>query len=384
MIAEAAQSRKRKWPRILSLIGFVLIGVGLLGFLSTSFSRTATNSLAVNRHSLTVIEEDLRATSAPPDEYTRLTREGFEREKGWIISRERQIGTKIGAGADDGWLWVRTRAALAEVEELDGVKIDVEVDRGVVTLTGAVLDEAQKARAEATAKGVEGVRRVVNKLTVVAGQGDSPDGGAARLTPPGVFFEKAQARKKQAEETKIEIEWPKEMKLTDKGVARISIMAAEPASHTPTAELPNNEALLFDTSRCATPNASLRDAYGAQYEAAAVANLMSPAFNVTPNQTGAKPLGQEKTSFTWGIEPKAGGSHAITLSVSAQWHHKRNKQAKPACEFFNRSFPVVVRESIVSEGNLKWYGGIVVLLGAILQLPIFYGRKGGGKDNGEK
>ncbi len=42
----------------------------------------------------------------------------------------------------------------------------VAVEKGVVTLTGEVADDLAKTGAEAAAKGVEGVKSVVNSLTV--------------------------------------------------------------------------------------------------------------------------------------------------------------------------------------------------------------------------
>ncbi len=49
---------------------------------------------------------------------------------------------------------------------VSGLKINVDTDRGVVTLTGAVKTSAEKARAEEIAKNTAGVNAVVNSLTI--------------------------------------------------------------------------------------------------------------------------------------------------------------------------------------------------------------------------
>ncbi len=54
----------------------------------------------------------------------------------------------------------------AKVETSVGSGVSVDVTKGVVTLTGEVADDAAKAKAEADAKAVEGVKSVTNNLTV--------------------------------------------------------------------------------------------------------------------------------------------------------------------------------------------------------------------------
>jgi len=369
-----------KSPRIVKAIGLILICLGLAGLLSAS---TSFKSVAVtDTHSFTVIEGSGAATGGVLP-FAVMTREEYEREKQDILIIARRGGNKIGKGKDDGWLWVAVMTKLFQAEDLQASGVNVDVEQGVVTLTGVVSDAEQREIVEAAAKEIEGVRRVVNKVEITAGHNERPDPDDKKVRPDATPFRKVQAQKREAV-TKIEVEWPQEMKLTDKGVARVSIMPDAEPSATPAAELPNNEALIFDPTRCNTPNANLRNAYGAQYEASAVASLTGTAFNTTPGQTGAKPLSQSKVTFTWDVEPKVGGEQPITLRVSAQWKHKRNNQAKPECEILNRSFPVVVKESIISAGNLTKASAVITVLGAALALPVFpWNRKGGkGKDEG--
>lgn len=94
------------------------------------------------------------------------TREEYERDKERYSREARESGRTIGTGLNDGWLWVKTRFDLAAADDLRDSTINVDVDKGVVTLTGTVANAAQKARAEAVAKSVEGVTSVRNQLTV--------------------------------------------------------------------------------------------------------------------------------------------------------------------------------------------------------------------------
>lgn len=112
-------------------------------------------------------------TNRPP------TREDYERDRDRYQREARESGRTIGTGANDGWLWVKTRFELATADDLRDSTINVDVDNGVVTLTGTVANAAQRARAEAVAKGVEDVRSVRNQLRVGTGNANA-NGNANR------------------------------------------------------------------------------------------------------------------------------------------------------------------------------------------------------------
>ena len=78
------------------------------------------------------------------------------------------------AGADrsaerptDTWIAIATNMGLLVTQGVDGRVVDADVVDGVVTLHGMVGSQAEKTRASAVARGVEGVERVRNVLTVV-------------------------------------------------------------------------------------------------------------------------------------------------------------------------------------------------------------------------
>lgn len=97
------------------------------------------------------------------------TREEYERNRERYQREAKESGRRVGTGANDLWLWVKTRVDLAAADDLRDSTINVDVDNDVVTLTGTVATAAQKARAEQVAKAVEGVKSVRNQLKVSAG-----------------------------------------------------------------------------------------------------------------------------------------------------------------------------------------------------------------------
>ena len=94
-----------------------------------------------------------------------ISREEYEKGKESFAEEAKRLGRTIGAGANDGWLWTKTRAVLATTDDLRDSTINVDVDNALVTLSGTVATQAQKTKAAQLAK-VEGVTSVKNNLVV--------------------------------------------------------------------------------------------------------------------------------------------------------------------------------------------------------------------------
>ena len=77
---------------------------------------------------------------------------------------------KAGRPLDDGWIKSKIYAQfLADWNTvLEDSNIDIDVDKGVVTLNGSVKSTAARTKAVAIAKGTDGVKSVKNLLKVVA------------------------------------------------------------------------------------------------------------------------------------------------------------------------------------------------------------------------
>jgi len=78
-----------------------------------------------------------------------------------------QIGEKTwGESFNDQWLGSKIKSKLVAEPEIRSLNIDVDVHKGIVTLTGVVGDRYQKKRAMEIARATEGTRRVVDNLKV--------------------------------------------------------------------------------------------------------------------------------------------------------------------------------------------------------------------------
>src|SRR5690242_3161614 len=168
-----------------SIEGFIALAALLLLIAGCDNTANTNNRTAnVNANTNANANTNTVATSTPVttanDNRRAPTREEYERNKEKYNREAKESGRSVGTGVNDGWLWVKTRFDLAAADDLRDSTINVDVDKGVVTLTGTVASAAQRARAETVAKSVEGVTGVKNMLKVQAGNANA---NTAKATP---------------------------------------------------------------------------------------------------------------------------------------------------------------------------------------------------------
>lgn len=108
-----------------------------------------------------------------------ITEAEYEKEKARYGTEAREAGDTIGSGLKDGWLWTKTKGALAGVDDLRDSTINVDVEDGVITLRGNVANAAQKAAAVKAANGIEGKKSVKDSLQIRADGAGANTNGAA-------------------------------------------------------------------------------------------------------------------------------------------------------------------------------------------------------------
>jgi hyperosmotically inducible periplasmic protein len=81
----------------------------------------------------------------------------------------RQMGAAAGAKVDDATITAQVNASLAADKDLSAIRIDVDTQNGVVTLSGPAPSATARERASEIARGVKGVNSVNNQLTIKSG-----------------------------------------------------------------------------------------------------------------------------------------------------------------------------------------------------------------------
>jgi hypothetical protein len=167
--------------RITGFIALAALSVFLVGCNETANRNLNANANANANGNANTLASPSPTVNANTGETSRRapTRDEYERDRDRYQREARESGRTIGSGANDGWLWVKTRFELATADDLRDSTINVDVDNAVVTLSGTVASAAQKTRAEQVAKAVEDVRSVRNQLKV-APSGSNANGNANR------------------------------------------------------------------------------------------------------------------------------------------------------------------------------------------------------------
>jgi hypothetical protein len=101
------------------------------------------------------------AASARPPQRTEI-----DRDPDRIRRMAAERGSRVGTGPDDAWLWVNTNYRLHTSSRLRASNIQVDVENNVVTLRGTVASTEQAETATAIVREIEGVKNVVNSLTL--------------------------------------------------------------------------------------------------------------------------------------------------------------------------------------------------------------------------
>jgi hypothetical protein len=155
--------------RLISLAAaaFAVAGMVACGDTSTNMNNSranVTNLGANNANTGAIVVNSNTNTAANRWSNTNVTREEYDKNR---ADYEKDKGSStIGSGANDSWLWFKTRAALLTTSDLRESTINVDVVNDVVTLKGTVETAAQKTKAEQVAKDIDGVKSVKNELKV--------------------------------------------------------------------------------------------------------------------------------------------------------------------------------------------------------------------------
>ena len=73
---------------------------------------------------------------------------------------------RAGMAIDDSVITTKAKSALLADTTVKGSQINVETDKGVVSLSGMVDNERQRERAVSIVKGIDGVKSVDNRMTL--------------------------------------------------------------------------------------------------------------------------------------------------------------------------------------------------------------------------
>lgn len=166
--------------------------VTLTGTVATEAGRTRAVAIAKGTDGVRTVTDRLKVAPYMADARGAGTRAGAEareeareakqetreagreaKQEGREAAREvrqegREAAGTTGTAMSDGWIKSKIAAQYVTEDALDNSDINIDINKGVVSLSGAVRTAAAKERAASIAKATDGVKSVKNNLKVNA------------------------------------------------------------------------------------------------------------------------------------------------------------------------------------------------------------------------
>jgi osmotically-inducible protein OsmY len=138
----------------------------LTGTVATDAERAKAKQLAtikgVTRVDNRIVVDRAVGTTGTVATVKEKTKEGAEK----VVDKTKEGLSKTGEVITDSWITTRVKSKFVGEDLLKGSDINVNTNDHVVTLNGTVMSAAGRARAVEQAKEVEGVHKVVDRLTI--------------------------------------------------------------------------------------------------------------------------------------------------------------------------------------------------------------------------
>jgi len=109
-----------------------------------------------------IVDLSATGTSGTMKSGAAKTKNGAEK----VADKTKEGLSKTGEAITDGWITTRVHSKFVGEDLLKDSNIDVDTKDHIVTLKGTVMSASARARAVAQAKEVEGVKQVIDRLTI--------------------------------------------------------------------------------------------------------------------------------------------------------------------------------------------------------------------------
>jgi len=162
------EADRAKATRVATVTGISRVDNQLVVDLNAATTAKGTTG-KVEAKTKTAAEKTKSGASKAADKTKEGADKAWEKTKegaGTVADKTKEGVSKTGEVITDGWITTRVKSKFVGEDLLKNSDISVSTDNHVVTLTGTVLTAAGRARAVEQAKEVEGVHRVVDKLTI--------------------------------------------------------------------------------------------------------------------------------------------------------------------------------------------------------------------------
>jgi osmotically-inducible protein OsmY len=165
-------------PAVLAVVALSLAAAGCNNDNNTNINVNVNANRATNANVNANVNANSNMNANSNAKNWNMSHEEYNKNANGYRAEAKNAGDTIGSNIEDGWIHFKIRGALALVNDLRDSTINVDVNNNVVTLRGSVANIDQKTKAEKAAH-VDGVTKVVDKLTVKADDGGNKNAGNA-------------------------------------------------------------------------------------------------------------------------------------------------------------------------------------------------------------
>jgi hypothetical protein len=123
-----------------------------------------------------------------------------------------------------------------------------------------------------------------------------------------------------------------------------------------------------------TPRVPVERAFGPEYRASAVANLVGAAFDVDPLTTEYQSLEQPRITWKWNVVPKKAGPQVVNACIKVRWEPIGGDGQIREREIWDEELEIVVGEPWIATPQLNIVSLVSGLLGSGLSMPWLYER----------
>jgi hypothetical protein len=357
------QSPPSRWRKLIVLVLFALLVLvtaagALVYFLSRPIGRNANGNQNVNTN------VHFNPNVLPPDGRIRLTRQEYEANAKQYEREAKASGRTIGHGPDDEWIWIKSHYEILDDPDFQHDFIDIDVDQGVVTVTGVVYAEEERAKAIRIVKNIEGVKAVNDRLKV-------DTSGPKSYNPINASFDIDRELKKLKDGAAI-TEVPTAMEV---GETRTVVLVLSPSIGAAPAIIEQRKQDVqrhdeSNPSRPLGPSTNI-NSEKAQYSTLMEARLSGQGFEIRAVTPERQPVAtNQPTTWTWDVKATGGGEQNLYLSLNAIFEGAGPEKTR-AVTTFNKTVQVKVTWRKFFATNWQVIiGGIGIPLTVAIIIPL--------------
>lgn len=172
-----------------------------------------------------------------------------------------------------------------------------------------------------------------------------------------------------------QIIWPVNV-VKDESFVLEALIIPTPALTAGATASPNQKQVLSQLTPVGTPNMPISRAFGAKFDAFAIADLSASAFDVAPQQQAMQSLDQNEVIFDWTLTPKYIDEQTLSVSVTGIWIPKGGgKTIKRLLSIHilninvSPMVPVTQTTPFFVPGQLTFSDLLVALISSALNVP---------------